>query len=150
MTFDLDINDDISITIDRIIMYHISNKMSANQQKRPHVNSFICIEMARHYRRVVKRKNDTFCDNVITKTRCYPVLPLFFQIARISTIFKLSSCILYDKNPFFHTYNLQQTACRYLKKCALESLLKTGHWSETPGILKYSIGYTSQEHRESD
>ena len=29
---------------------------------------------------------------------------------------------------------VQQTACQYLKKCALESLLKTGHWSDTPCI----------------
>ena len=65
----------------------------------------------------------------------FPVFTTFFQITRISTIFKVSSCILYEKNPFFCTYNLQQIACRYLKKCALESLLKTGHWIETPCIF---------------
>ena len=31
MTFDLDMNDDISITIDRIVMYLISNKMTRCQ-----------------------------------------------------------------------------------------------------------------------
>ena len=61
-------------------------------------------------------------------------LPFFFQIARIFTIFKVSSCIIYKKSPFFYTYNLQQTACPYFKKCVLESLLKTGHWIETPCI----------------
>ena len=40
-------------------------------------------------------------------------------------------------NPFLYTYNLQQTACRYFKKCAIESLLKTGHWIETPYIVKF-------------
>ena len=59
VTFDLDLNDDISITIDRIIMYRISNKMTRyylnSKIKRP----FICIEMARH-KWVVKRKHDTY------------------------------------------------------------------------------------------
>ena len=31
VTFDLDMNDDILITIDRSIMYHISNKMTRCQ-----------------------------------------------------------------------------------------------------------------------
>ena len=61
----------------------------------------------------------------------FPVFTTFFQVIRISM----------KQIPFFSTYNLQQTACRYLKKCALESLLKTGHWWETPckSILLFSI-----------
>ena len=70
-----------------------------------------------------------------SKSILFVGITTFFQIGRISTIFKVSSCILYEKNPFFHTYNLQQTACRYLKKCVLESLLKTGHLSDTPCIV---------------
>ena len=62
-----------------------------------------------------------------SKSILFVGITTFFQIGRISTLFEVSSCILYEKNPFFHTYNLQQTACRYLKKCAFESLLKTGH-----------------------
>ena len=74
----------------------------------------------------------------------FPVFTTIFQIARISTIFCVSSCIIYEKNPFFRTYNLQQIACRYSKKCALESLLKKGHGIETPGIIKYQNGnYTT-------
>ena len=69
----------------------------------------------------------------------FPVFTTFFQITRISTIFKVSSCIIYEKKSFFCTYNLQQIACRYLQRCALESLLKRGHWIETPCIFnKYS------------
>ena len=87
-----------------------------------------------------------------SKSILFVGITTFFQIGRISTIFKVSSCILYEKNPFFHTYNLQQTACRYLKKCALESLLKTGHWSDTPCIspcisLFYQSKVTKNHHR---
>ena len=31
---------------------------------------------------------------------------------------------IYEKQPFFYTYNLQLTAYRYFNKCAIESLLK--------------------------
>ena len=32
----------------------------AKQQKRPHINIFICIEMEKHYRRVVNRKHGQY------------------------------------------------------------------------------------------
>ena len=56
----------------------------------------------------------------------FPVFTTFFQITRISTIFKVSSCILYEKNPFFYTYNLQQIACRYFLKMRPWELVEKG------------------------
>ena len=57
VTFELRMNVDVSIAINQIIMYRISNNISWYQlnSKEDHI-IFICIKMTRHYKRVVKRK----------------------------------------------------------------------------------------------
>ena len=58
--------------------------------------------------------------------------------------FKSSSCIIYETNPLFCTYNLQQTTCRYLKKCELVengSLIRHTLYNAQPKVIatKYYI-----------
>ena len=45
----------------------------------------------------------------------------FFQISRIFTICKVSSCIIYEQKSFFYTCNLRQIACRYSKNALLRA-----------------------------
>ena len=72
------------------------------------------------YNQKVRKSKLQICIT-FSQNKMFPVFTTFFQINCISTIFKLSLCIIYETNPLFCTYNLQQTA-KYLKKCALESI----------------------------
>ena len=75
-------------------------------------------------KRIIIFKKYTFCRNYH-----------FFQIARIFTIFKVSSCIIYEKITFSIPTICNKPHVDIIKEYALESLLKTGHWSETPCII---------------
>ena len=66
----------------------------------------------------------------------FPVFTTFFSNrSHFHNVFFYLHVSYMKKNSFFCTYNLQQNTCRYLQRCALETLLKKGHWKETPCIL---------------
>ena len=84
-------NYDISITIDRIITYRISNKISRCQLNGKkdcmHVILFICMEMAKHLKRDVKRKNGSL----------FVKLVLFSNVLFKQTVTNKSPCVAYHQ-----------------------------------------------------
>ena len=98
--------------------YHVSHikqndLMSAKQQKRPHVNSFSCIEMARHYKRVVKRKRYILWQRNYVLTSCYLKFASFCIFCTVSEYYPEVTKKMTKKYPDV-SYTLQKTACRYL------------------------------------